>query len=442
MIIQLFHIFSTREIATFIWICILAIYVLWSKNVRHSVIEVIKSLGHKFFIVGLSSLIIYTLFSIFILEKLYCWDITLIKDTSFWFLFTAVSIFFSAHKAKDVVFFMNILKDNLKIIIVFEFIINLYTFPLLIELLLFPIIVFASILQVTTEKNNDQKKVHSCLGRLLSLIGLSMIGFAIYKTIIDHENFFSIPNLKSFSLPIFLTILSLPYFYVLALYMSYESYITIVKHLHRYENPKGVKDFIKATFKYANVNLNTLSRIWKYQSLFNASKDDPFEYVRKVSQKPKYIIGDTAKLKIFNDIQRVIKFLSNNDIGKLDDWHKSYSGDDCYLSMTNYYQFGFGDVTKIPNSLAYYLTGEEMYIKQLDLVLDVGYQQNKTEALTKFIDTIKLTFDSLMTPMPNDITDSILIDENYKKEYDTHTITLSYEKFERIETYQLSIITK
>lgn len=442
MIIQLFHIFSTREIATFIWICILAIYVLWSKNVRHSVIEVIKSLGHKFFIVGLSSLIIYTLFSIFILEKLYCWDITLIKDTSFWFLFTAVSIFFNIHKAKDVVYFTTLLKDSLKVIIVFEFIINLYTFPLFIELLLFPIIAFASILQVTTGKNDDQKKVHSCMGRLLSLIGLSMIGFAIYKTVLDYENFFSIPNLKSFLLPIFLTILSLPYFYALALYMSYESYIRIVKHLHRYQNPKGVKDFIKATFKYANVNLKTLSRIWKYQSLFDASKDDPFEYVRKVSQKPKYIIGDTTKLKIFNDIQRVIKFLSNNGIGKLDDWHKSYGGDDCYLSMTNYYQFGFDDITKIPNSLAYYLTGEEMYIKQLDLILDVGYQQDKIDALTKFIDTIKLTFDSLMTPMPNDITDSILIDENYKKEYDTHTITLSYEKFERIETYQLSIITK
>lgn len=442
MINHIFQIFTTREIATFVWLCLLALYVLWSKNVRESVIEAIKSLGHRFFIIGLLSLNIYTLLSVFILQKLSCWDTTLIKDTSFWFLFTAVSIFFSIHKARDVTFFTTILKDNIKVIIAFEFLVNLYTFPLLIELLLFPIILFASFSQETEAKKPTQQKVNSCFGKLLSAIGLSMILFSIYKSVADYESFFSISNLRAFLLPISLTILSLPYFYMLALYISYESYITVVRHLHRHENPKGVKDFIKASFKYANINLNTLSRIWKYQSLFNTSEDDPFEYVKKVSQKPKYIVGDTAKFKVFNDVQRVIKFLSKNGIGKLDEWHKSYSGDDCYLSMTGYYQFGCGNITKIQNSLVYYLTGEETYIKQLDIELCVGYQQNKRDAITKFIDVIKQTFDSLMISIPDDLIESIFTDEKYQRECDTHTITLSYEKLERMEKYFMSIITK
>lgn len=83
MIEQILQIFSTREIATFIWICVLVVYVLWSKNVRKSVIEAIKSLGHRFFIIGLFSLVIYTLLLVFILQKLSYWDNTLIKDTSF-----------------------------------------------------------------------------------------------------------------------------------------------------------------------------------------------------------------------------------------------------------------------------------------------------------------------------------------------------------------------
>lgn len=442
MINHIFQTFSTREIATFIWLSVLTIYVLWSKNVRDSVIEAIKSLGHRFFIIGLLSLSIYTLLSVFILQKLSCWDTILIKDTLFWFLFTAVSIFFSVHKAKDVTFFTNILKDNLKVIVVFEFLINLYTFPLLIELLLFPIIVLTSFPQGTTEEDSTKQKVNSCFEKLLSLIGLSMILFSIYKSVMDYESFFSVSNLRTFLLPFLLTILSLPYFYMLALYISYESYITVVKHLHRYENPKGVKDFIKATFKYANINLNTLSRIWKYQSLFNASEDDPFEYVKRVSQSPKYIIGNTAKLRTFNDIQRVIKSLSNNGIGKLDEWHKSYSGDDCYLSMTGYYQFGCGNITKIQNSLVYYLTGEETYIKQLDIELCVGYQQNKRDAITKFIDIIKQTFDSLMISIPDDLIESIFTDKKYQRECDTHNIILDYEKLERMEKYFLSIITK
>ncbi|MDR2993890.1 MAG: hypothetical protein LBV11_08690, partial [Bacillus cereus] len=343
------------------------------------------------------------------------------KDTFFWLSFTALGILFSINKARDTLFFSNLIKDNIKIIIILEFILNLYTFPLLIELLLFPTILFVSILQAFTDNDKEKKKLNSCLNKILSLIVLCMLFFSIYKSIVNYEYFFSISTLKYFLLPIILTLLSLPYFYGIVLYMRYESFIVVVKHTHRYENSSGVKNFIKATVKHANININTLGRIWKYQALFNASKDNAFDYVKKVSQRPKYIIGDTAKLKVFNDIQRVIKFLSNNGIGKLDEWHKSYGGDDCYLSMTNYHQFGSDDITQIPNSLAYYLTGEEMYIKQLELVLDIGYQQNKTEALMKFTDIIKLTFDSLMISLPNDLTESVIADGNYQKEYDTHT---------------------
>lgn len=303
-------------------------------------------------------------------------------------------------------------------------------------------ILFITILQAFNDNDREKIKLNSCLNIILSLIVICMLLFSIYKSIVNYEYFFSVSTLKSFLLPIILTLLSLPYYYGIVLYMRYESFIVVVKHTHRYENPLGVKDFIKATIKYANININTLGRIWKYQALFNASKDNAFDYVKKISQKPKYIIGDTAKLKIFNDIQRVIKFLSNNGIGKLDDWHKSYSGDDCYLSMTGYHQFGSDDITQIPNSLAYYLIGEEMYIKQLDLVLDIGYQQNKKEALMKFIDVIKLTFDSLMIPPPNDMINAIFKDGDYQKEYQTHSIIINYEKFERIEKYQLSIVTK
>lgn len=442
MINQLFQIFSTREIAAFVWLCVFSAFLLYKKDIRPSIFNVIKALGNKFIITGILSLIIYTFLIVLLLYIVSYWDIAMMKDTFFWLSFTAVGILFSLSKAIDTLFFSNLIKDNIKIIIILEFILNLYTFPLLIELLLFPIILFISILQAFTDNDIEKKKLNSCLSIALSLIVLCMLFFSIYKSIVNYECFFSISTLKYFSLPIILTLLSLPYFYGIVLYMRYESFIVVVKQTHRNENSSGVKDFIKATKKRANININTLGRIWKYQASFNASKDNAFDYVKKISQRPKYIIGDAAKLKVFNDIQRVIIFLSNNGIGKLDEWHKSYGGDDCYLSMTNYYQFGSDDITQIPNTLAYYLTGEEMYIKQLELVLDIGYQQDKTEALMKFTDIIKLTFDSLMIPIPNDLTESVISDGNYLKKCDTHTITIKYEKFEKIELYQLSIITK
>ena len=243
------QIFSTREISIFIWLSVLVIYVLFDKKFRESVTKI---LGNKIFIFGIATLLINTIIIVLILKKLSFWEIGFIKDTSFWFLFTAIGIFFNIQDAKNVTFFSNIIRENIKAIVVLEFVINFYTFPLFIELALFPIIFLTSTSQLLIEKDSSQTKVNSCLVKLLAFIGLFLIIFSFYKTIVDYKNFFSLVNLKTFILPLILTILSLPFFYILALYINYESYIKIVKNSHRKEKPSIVKTLIKDTFIYAN----------------------------------------------------------------------------------------------------------------------------------------------------------------------------------------------
>lgn len=436
------QIFTTREISTFIWLIVISIFMVYNKNIRQCLIGIIKAFGNRFIVVGVIYLITYTLLNIDLLVRVSYWEISMLKDTLFWFLFSGLIIFFSLYKAREVLYFSNLLKNNIKAVIIFEFIANLYTFNLFVELLIFPIIAFASIIEGYARKEPNLEKISLSLGKILTLIGFSMILFTVYKTVSDYNNFFSILNLKTFLLPIILTVLSLPYFYGLTLYMRYENFITVVKHTHRNENPTIINNLIKATFKYANLNINTLGRIWKYQINFNPLKDNPYNFIKTVSKKPKHHIANTAKLKMFNNIQSVIKTLSKNGIGKLDEWHKSYSGDEYYISMTNYYQFGSEDITQIPNSLAYYLTGEELYIKELELVLDIGYQQDKSKALEKFINVIELTFNCLLIPTPIDLTESIILNKKFERECNTNKIKVSYEKFVRIEQYKLNIITK
>lgn len=443
MNLQILQIFSTREISTFIWLFVIFLGIVHRKAVRQSLIGIIKeAIGIRFIIVGVLYLIINTLLIIDILIMVSYWDITMLKDTCFWFLFSGLVIFFRLHKAKKVLYFSNLLKDNIKAIIIFEFIVNFYTFNLFVELLIFPIITFASLFEIFAKKDKNQEKVILFFGKLLSLIGICLVLLSLYKTVSDFENFFSILSLKTFLLPIILTVFSLPYFYGLALYMRYENFIIVAKHTHRNENPTATKKLIIATLIYANININTLERIWRYQINFNPLNDNPYNYIKKVSKKTKYQIGNTAKLKMFNNIRQVINNLSKNGIGKLDEWHKSYSGDEYYLSMTNYYQFGSEDITLIPNSLAYYLTGKELYIKELELILDIGYMQDKSEALKKFIDIIKHTFNCLSITLSNDLTESIISNKKFQSECNTNEITVSFEKFERIEQYKLNIKTK
>lgn len=443
---NLFNIFSTREVALIIWFLVFLIFVSRTKDVRHSIVGVIKAFFDRKLIVAFSTLLLYILFIIFILSYIGFWDISLLKDTVLWLLFSGIVLFMNINKVEDVNYFSKLIKDNIKIIAIWEFLFNFYTLSLVWELVLIPVVFMFSVIEAFAEHSSKQeeshKKVVALCKNILGLIGLVMIGYVIYRTITEYELLLSISNLKSFLLPVLLTALTLPYFYALALYMNYESFITVVKHLHRNGDPKISKRLIKATLKYANININTLKRIWKYLAHFNSSKESPDEYIKRVAKKPKYIISDKARLPLFNDIQTVIKKLSDIGIGKLDEWHKSYAGDDCYLSMTNYYQFGIDDITKIPNALAFYLTGEETYIKQLEVVLDIGYEQDKHQTIEKFIEVLSLTFCNLNIPFPEGLTNSIIEDREYHLQYDTYSILLNYEKFERIEKYTLRITTQ
>lgn len=443
---NLLNIFSTREIAIFIWFLILSIFISRTKDVRNSIVRVIKAFFNRKLFLAFCTLLTYILLVIFILSVIGFWDISLLKDTIFWTLFSGIVLFMNINKVENVNYFSSLIKDNIKVIVIWEFLFNFYTLSLIGELVLIPVVSLFSIMEVFAEHSSKQeeshKKVITLCKNVLGLIGLGLIVYVVYKTITEYELLFSVSNIKSFLLPILLAILTLPYFYALALYMNYESYITVVKHIHRNKEPKISKGLIRATLKYANVNLNTLKRIWKYQVHFDSSKENPDEYIRRVAKKPKYIVSDKAKLLKFNDIQTVINLLSEIGIGKLDEWHRSYAGDDCYLSMTNYHKFGIDDITKIPNTLALYLTGEETHINQLEVVLDVGCEQDKDQAIEKFTEVLRQIFNRLDIMLPDNLICSIADNKEYHYEYNTHEVSLNYEKFERIEQCKLTIMTK
>ena len=83
--------------------------------------------------------------------------------------------------------------------------------------------------------------------------------------------------------------------------------------------------------------------------------------------------------------------MSKIGVGELNDWKNSVAGVDWYeyMSITPYYVFGDGDYTKIQSNIALYLVGEKDYAKSLEIVLNIGYQQDKQEALNLFKRTIK-----------------------------------------------------
>lgn len=400
-------------------------------------------MGNKYVVFAILFLFVYTyLITYFPLYICGAWDGSMIKDTCIWFLFTALSLLFNVNKARDFTFFKRIITDNIKVIIIVEFLFNFYTFPLVVELIMLPILTFLIIVQTYAEIYQQQepkyKVTTSCIKKILSLIGYGIFIYVIWMAIKDYGNLLLIYNVKILLLPIFLTLLSIPYFYVVALIIEYDSVLTSIKHIWR-DNPSVAKDMIKATKRYANINLKSLSRIWKYHALYDPAKDSVSDYIKRILQKSQYAIGRTARLSIFNDIKTVIKRLSKNGIGEFGDWN-CFEGNE-YSAITDYFLIKNSSLY-MPNNLAYYITGKKDYIEKIELVLNINYQQDKEMAMAKFKDITLLTCKSLSINCPQDLVDAMEQLSEYCLKFDTYSLELQCVPSGKVETWTFSIITQ
>jgi hypothetical protein len=216
--------FNNREIAAIIWFILLFIYILYNIKARKSFYSFINALFGFKILVSIGLMILYTIGMVYILKRLSCWNISLFKDTLIWFVFSGIILCFgtvSSKYSKNV--FRNIFVDNLNLIIVVEYVINLYVFPLLIELVLIPLIVFIVLIESIAQLESKYESVIKLMKYFQSTIGLIIIGFVLVNLFNNYDHFVNIDNLLSFILPILLTLLFIPFVYFFLLFVSYES---------------------------------------------------------------------------------------------------------------------------------------------------------------------------------------------------------------------------
>ncbi|WP_314812896.1 hypothetical protein [Porphyromonas endodontalis] len=149
----------------------------------------------------------------------------------------------------------------------------------------------------------------------------------------------------------------------------------------------------------------------------------------------------TMALEAFNNPQHLARELSKIGVGQLNDWKNSIAGVDWdeYMSITPYYVFGDGDFTKIQSNIALYLVGKEDHAETLDIVLNIGYQQDKEEALSVFKTTIQKA-EKILDAGINMA--QIDLDKGGDIELEKCILILSKEAFERMSTYKLTIQAK
>lgn len=214
-------IFTTREIAIFIYAILLLVYVLLRKKGKDIVLSIIKAACHiKLVIPFLIVLVFATLFT-WLCTYLPFWDWQYVKDIIFWTLFAGVPVCFNATSRKlDDHYFKHIIIDNLKFAALVEFITGTFTFHIIGELILQPLLVFFMILQSSLVKKTETAK--KITDSLIGIAGLIIIGLTIKSVIDSIGGIYFIDILVGLILPVILSIVFLPVAYFFALYAKYE----------------------------------------------------------------------------------------------------------------------------------------------------------------------------------------------------------------------------
>lgn len=442
----IFKVLTTRELALIIWLILLLCAVLFQSKLRYHVKEILKTAFHPQLLPLYGTFLIYVMATVALLRVVGFWDSSLLKDTVFWLLFSAMNLFFgisfNLDKIRDGRYFGGLIKDNLKSSISVEFLINLYSFRLWIELVMLPIMALLvmtnTYAELSSKRDDGYKKAHSCLNYLLGIIGLIYIGYAIYKTIGDPKAVFSVAVGKELLLPLLLMLLFIPYLYALALYFKFET-MFIANNVLFKDKARADRLWIKFyTLFYGNFSFKRVHRIWRNLGVLAYENNVNYRaYIKRVASAPAYkklAITNIMSIGLFNDIDACCKSLLSLGLGEFNEWNKP-DGFDSFYCSTAYYII----VPEGYSNISLSLEGDEQHIHQLELSLSIIGSEEREVSILKFNEFVHGIFKRLSLQMAPHIHETISESKNFSFSNDIYSVELLCEANERMERFDLSL---
>lgn len=152
------------------------------------------------------------------------WTSSLLKDTIVWIFFSGLALVGRSVQARESApFFKQLVQDGLGIAVVVEFICNLYTFPLWIEILLLPALTFLLVFHAIAKNTPGAESVYRLLGCPVIFADLAILGYVGHALYWQSQKLLSQDGVSQFALPIILAVFSIPILYFITLYSRHEA---------------------------------------------------------------------------------------------------------------------------------------------------------------------------------------------------------------------------
>ena len=225
---------NNREIATMLWALVPITLVITRARIGEPIRNLLRALFATKILVPLLLMVGYVAGVSFILRQAGIWTDTSLKGTVFWFLSVGLAMFMSLNKAQnDGTFFVSSIKRGIAVTAILEFVVNLYAFPLWIELMTVPLVFLALMSTAVCESRDEYPELVRVNNRFVAVYGLVVFVFSVYRFVGELDRPHLIEDAKEFALPILLTISIIPFIYVFALVAAYENIFIRIEIFNR-----------------------------------------------------------------------------------------------------------------------------------------------------------------------------------------------------------------
>ncbi len=282
--------FNSREIAVGLWLVALILFAASKKVVRSSFADVLQALFTLKIIIPLLLSFIPSVLVVWLLASLNLWDLSVLKETIYWVIGTGIIMFGKFNGVKDLKsLYTQTAKETLALVVLLEFIIWLYVFPLWAELLLVPFVTFIILLATVAKSMNTEgiELTRKVLSGTQVFIGLLILLFAFIGFAKSPATLFTFQNLELFLLPLVLSLTYVPSVYFIALYSKYELVFNRINYPMKL-NRKGKRAIKLAAIKRCGLSVYVTGELIRHLAInltTDTTKAQALKYIKTFDPK-------------------------------------------------------------------------------------------------------------------------------------------------------------
>jgi hypothetical protein len=226
---------NNRELATVVWAGVLLVAILSNRDLRRSLWSVVVALRQPKLIVPLILMVGYVYGVLQACAATGVWRAALVPDTVAWAIGSGITLFaWSIRVFKPGGSFGRVVRASISSTLLVEAFVNLYVFPLPVEFVLLPIGVFIAGMSAVADSDRQfagakYEPVKRLLAGLTMTLGVVLITWVLLNLATGWRHFDITLNAEKVALPIWLTVVVLPYVALLGAFSNYDTTFAMIR---------------------------------------------------------------------------------------------------------------------------------------------------------------------------------------------------------------------